>query len=270
MPKLYGLAEGEDESRDVKQVTTELSLTFGVSGAATKEEAWGYLYSNIPRVHKGMAFTGARSTGFNDEMWEFVANYKKASDSQSDDDGDEEAQISFDCSGGTTHIIKSQGQKKHGTNAPDAGGFIGWNGKTGQDCSIAGTDVVSSTMRESYTKYIRRSRLNTNFKRTLARLTGKVNNSSFKGWSRGEVLFLGANFQGADKGSEKIGVVYNFAIQENEDEVDVGGVSISKRGWEYVWSISQTTEKDGKIQLVTLGVYVDAVYREVNFGALGL
>ena len=187
-----------------------------------------------------------------------------------DDSG--EPQMSFDCSGGTAHIVRSFNQQKWKTE-PNPNGMIGWNGKPGQEAEYAGVDVVTATMRESYTLQMRPSQLTTSYKRMLANLTGKVNSKSFKGWEAGEVLFLGASFSGNQSGSDRITVTFNFAIQQNESAVPISPeLAIKKRGWEYVWTITKTVDdpetKTTKVELVN--AYVEQVYPYADFGKLKL
>lgn len=183
------------------------------------------------------------------------------------DEEDDEAKITFDCSGGTKKLLRSLKQTILIKDAPNPHGFINWNGKMDKDREVAGVDVVTATMRETYVKTIPRSRLTNEYKRTLARLTGTVNAVSFKKWKVGEVLFLGASFTGAEKGRDKVQVTFNFAIQENE-AFELNGQKLSKKGWEYVWTISDTVDEGGKPVVKLIGMYGDRVYAESDFGQL--
>ncbi len=272
--KVYRLTDGEDEARDAQQVSTELSIPFGVMGAATKEEAWVALYANVPRSYHGMIFNGARSSGYKDDIWEFQANYKESSDGGSTDDENAEPTLSFDCSGGAKRVQYAISQRRvyAAENAKDAGNAIGWNGKTGSELEIAGVDIPTGQMRETYTKTMRMSALTTSFRRRINACVGKVNSSMFKGWDPGEVMFLGMGFSGNLKGAEKIQVSFNFQIQPNEEKAEINGIDCGKvLGFEYIWCIPKAARGSESLAKVDLeAVYVAKVVYATDFKIFGL
>ena len=167
------------------------------------------------------------------------------------------------------YLLYSYSQRK-AYGDKDAGGAIGWNGKSGDDCEIAGVDVPTAQLRETYTKQMKISKLTTAFKRKVAALVGKVNSGSFKGWSAGEVMFLGMSYATPSKKAKKVTVTFNFAIQPNETGVKIAGKSVSKKGFEYVWAISKTVASSGTPKLEVEGIYVDQVCEYASFSGLGL
>jgi hypothetical protein len=62
---------------------------------------------------------------------------------------------------------------------------------------------------------MRVSKLSTSYKKKVAALVGKVNSGTFKGWSAGEVMFLGMSYSTPAKKAKKVTVTFNFAIQPN-------------------------------------------------------
>ena len=85
-------------------------------------------------------------------------------------------------------------------------------------------------------------------------------------------MFLGASFSGSLSG-EFITVTFNFAIQQNERNVEVAdGLRVNKRGWEYIWTITETvSEGENKAPRVKIiNAIVDQVYRYEDFGKLKL
>ena len=71
------------------------------------------------------------------------------------------------------------------------------------------------------------------YKLTLFALTGRVNNSAFKGFAAGECLFLGA--AGTKRGSGDWEIGYRFASSTNVTGLIVGDITgINKKGWEYL------------------------------------
>lgn len=255
---------------------TSREVSFLVMGANSKSEAFDAVLDESPEVEDGLLRKSVRFDGFDSEgVLSFTAVYEQQTESASagvGGDSSEEPQMSFDCSGGTAHIVQSRYQQRWKAE-PNPGGMIGWNGKPGQEAEYAGVDVVTATMRESYTLQMKPSKLTTAYKRTIANLTGTVNSKSFKGWEAGEVLFLGASFSGAETGNDRITVTFNFAIQQNESAVPISPeLAINKRGWEYIWTITKTVDdpntKTTKVELVN--AFVEQVYPYADFGQLKL
>lgn len=263
------------ESRDASNNVSEYEIKYLCFGAKTKDEALNAVYAAVPKTYGNLAYAGCKFDGWEDGVIEVTAKYSASNNATGTLSGDQETEptLSFDCSTGSAHIIKSRAQKKYPSTAKDAGGYIGWNGKPGKECEFAGVDKLTPVMRESYTRTIKRSLLTTQFKRNIIKLAGKVNDGKFKGWDAGEVLFLGASYSGADSNREKITVTYNFAIQENEADAKISeGISVPRKGWEYIWSDSKTmtVSETGEIYIAILGIYVDEIYEEKDFGSLGL
>lgn len=206
----------------------------------------------------------------NDTTFKVNAVYKtETSSSDDDDDDDPESTVSFDCGGGSKRMTHSLKQTRaFGTK--DAGGAIGWNGKSGSEMEITGVDIPTAQLRETYTRVMRLSRITTGFKRNVAGLVGKVNSGGFKGWSAGEVMFLGMSYSSPAKSSTKVTVTFNFAIQPNESGANVGGKRVNKKGFEYVWALSKTSAESGVPKAEVEAVYVDQVCEYASFSALGL
>ncbi|NMD86304.1 hypothetical protein HF882_06865 [Victivallis vadensis] len=256
-------------------VLSEKEVGYLVTGVSKRDDARKEVLAKAPESEDALPLKSIRFEGFSgDEAMEFSVIYGalETTSGGNSDDEEEEPTVSFDCSGGTTHIVRSLNQRKL-KSEPNPGGMIGWNGKLGAEAEYSGVDVVSATMRETYTSRMKLSRLTTAYKRMLANLTGKVNSGVFKGWKPGEVLFLGASFSGSVSGSELITVTYNFAIQQNEENVPIfDGVRVNKKGWEYLWTISRTVaDPETKANRVEIqNAFVDQVYAQADFGQLKL
>ena len=104
---------------------------------------------------------------------------------------------------------------------------------------------------------------------TLFYLTGKVNAAAFKGLSAGECLFLGAT--GSKRGVEDWEITYRFAGSQNRTGISVGSIiGISKRGWDYLWVRYADVEDGNELVKQPVAAYVERVYDEGNFSALGI
>lgn len=91
------------------------------------------------------------------------------------------------------------------------------------------------------------------------------------GLAAGECLFLGAS--GSKRGAEDWEITYRFAGSPNRTGLVVGPITgISKKGWEYMW-VRYADSEDAAARTIVkkpVAVYIERVYEEGNFAALGI
>ena len=233
-------------------------------------------FSEIPKKSASVA---ERLT---ENAWKIEVNYGSESKSSSGDSGseDDEATMNFDCSEGTKHMTQAieqtcvyagSGESKDSSDEASAVP-IGWNGKDGSESEAAGVDVSIGELRETYTKTMSKSKVTgTSWKRKVAELVGKVNSGSFKGWNAGEVMFLGCSYSAPSKGSKKVSVSFHFAIRLNESKATVAGQNIgSKKGFEYLWALTDDEVRDGERKRKVRKIYKAVVCETDGFGGLGI
>ena len=156
-------------------------------------------------------------------------------------------------------------------NAVNPGLRIGWDGSGDDD--VGGVECLLCRMREKCVATFRAREIDISFKRTVMRLTGRVNRSSFHGWEAGEVLFLGAS-QGAayrNRGGKwLVDVTYRFAIAPNENAPSLGGYSFAGRveGWDHRWAIWGRNVAAGTPGNRVRGIYLTRLYPRADFGPL--
>ena len=173
------------------------------------------------------------------------------------------ADFSFETSGGTRHLVQSRGTSKHPSNAPSYGGAIGVD----SDGTVHGVDITMPTLTFAETKVL--NSVSTSSIKTLSNLTGKTTSGGFKGFSKGEVLFLGAS--GGRRSDGKWEISYKFSVSPNESNFSVGGISAgSKSGWEYAWVRYEDSVDGNAVARKPVAVYVERVYDSADFGSLGL
>ena len=272
--KVLRTQEGS-ETWNTRGVITACEIKYLVIDPPDKESAMRAVLAASPESMGETFRSSIRFDGFDEEKNAEISVVYEVDDSggsfSNADDEDESATMSFDCGGGTKHLLYSLAQKKvYGDK--DAGGAIGWNGKTGSEMEITGVDIPTAQLRETYTRTMKISALTTSYKRNVASLVGKVNSGSFKGWSEGEVMFLGMSYSTPAKDAEKVTVTFNFSIQPNESEVKIGEHTVSKMGFEYVWALSKTTaDNENHTPEVRIdGLYKDQVCEYASFSVLGL
>ncbi|MFN8730574.1 MAG: hypothetical protein ACK5Z4_12025, partial [Planctomyces sp.] len=112
------------------------------------------------------------------------------------------------------------------------------------------------------------------YKGAIFSCTGKTNAGSFRGFAAGEVLFLGAT--GSKRGDgpdDNWEITFRFAASPNQTGLSVGSITgISKKGWEYLWVRYADAEDSGSGAIIKkpIAAYVERVYDQANFGALGI
>ena len=264
------------ETWDTNGGCTGAEIKYLVLNVTTKTAAIQAVLNAAPTTYGGLPLKEVRVDSYASGNIEMAAVYAKEESSGGGSAGDdnEEATESFDCGGGTKHMTHAISQSRvYGGSGDDAGGGIGWNGKSGSEAEFSGVDVPCADMRESYTKTISRSKAtSTSYKKRVAELVGKVNSASFKGWAAGEVMFLGCSYSTPSRGAKKVTVTYNFRIMPNESGCKVAGKSCgSKKGFEYLWARSETVQgSDGKPAVEVKSIYKSVVCESGNFSALGL
>lgn len=264
--------EGQHKSINKDGEYTGAEIQYLVFSAADENDALKAVLAEAPAEFEALSLDSIEiDARERDDIYRVNAIYKSESGTgNSDDDDNDEATVSFDCGGGTKHLNYSIAQRRV-FGDKEAGGAIGWNGKPGDDCEIAGVDVPTAQLRETYTKSMKLNRLTTSYKRNVAGLVGKVNSGSFKGWNAGEVMFLGMSYSTPARKAKRVTVTFNFAIQPNESGVKVGGKGVgNKGGFEYIWAISKTTASGDIPKIELEGIYIDQVCDYASFSALGL
>ena len=109
------------------------------------------------------------------------------------------------------------------------------------------------------------------YKLALFNLTGKVNASGFKGFAKGEVLFLGAS--GSKRGLDDWEITFRFAASPNVAGLSLGSIGgIAKEGWQYLWVRFIDDEDPTAKALIKrpVAAYVEQVYPYGNFANLGI
>ena len=269
------LQDGSETWSKKTGACSSAEVKYLVLGATSKDTAVQAVLTGAPTTYGGLPLKEVRVDSYENGNLEAAAVYaEEESSSGGDEDDGEEATESFDCGGGTKHMTHAISQSRvYGGSGDDAGGGIGWNGKSGSEAEFSGVDVPCADMRESYTKTISRSKAtSTSYKKRVAELVGKVNSASFKGWAAGEVMFLGCSYSTPSRGAKKVTVTYNFRIMPNESGCKVAGKSCgSKKGFEYLWARSETVQgSDGKPAVEVKSIYKSVVCESGNFSALGL
>ena len=267
--------EERDETIDAKGNVIEVEIPYLVFNADDESKALSAVRANHKAV-SGRALESVETVErINDTTWKVKAVYEEDDDGEGGDDsgGDDEdtSVFAFDTGGGTKHInqsLKTDG--RYPNTAPDFAGAI----EVDNEGNVNGVDVTMPVLNFTETHTLNGSRVTTSYKKTLAALTGTVNKSGFRGFSAGEVLFLGASgTKKSKKTSAPWEITYRFAVSPNQAGLQVGDIKVTRKyGWDYLWVRYADKVAEGGKNVVKkpVGVYVEMVYPEGDFGNLGI
>lgn len=214
-----------------------------------------------------------------DDAWQVKITYIKEGAEDDQQQNPLKRTRSFDTSGGTAHKTQAESETRYpssgGSAAPDMKKAIGVDGD-----SVAGVDVVVPAFKWTETYDVPHQYVTDNYIRTLCKLTGTVNQGTFRGFPAGEVLFLGATGSHEwddQKGSGPWSLTYNFAQSSNAGSgetfpaIEIGGITnIAKKGHEYLWVRYEAAVEGNDYLKRPKHVYVNKVYRDGDFSQLGI
>ena len=264
-----------DQTINAKGEVTEIEIPYLVFEAADEDAALAAARTKAAsRTVSGMVLDELEVTErVNKDTWKDKAIYKdEDSDDPADpDEDDETTSFAFDTGGGTMHRNQSlKTVSKVPNDAPDFNGAI----EVDNEGNVNGVDVTMPVLNFTETHTMNGARVTTSYKKTVAALTGTVNSSGFRGFSAGEVLFLGASgTKRSKKPNAPWEITFRFAVSPNQSGLEGGKLKISsKKGWDYLWVRYADRVSDNKKNVIKepVAAYVEQVYPEGDFGNLGL
>ena len=263
-----------DQKVNAKGKVTEIEIPYIVFEAADEDAALSAARSKAAsHAVADMELDEVEVTErVNRDTWKVKAIWKSEDEGDDDDDDEEESSsFAFDTGGGTMHRNQSlKTVAKVPNDAPDFNGAI----EVDNEGNVNGVDVTMPVLNFTETHTMNGSRVTTSYKKSVAALTGTVNRSGFRGFSAGEVLFLGAS---GTKRSKKVNapweITFRFAVSPNQSSMQVGKLKVSqKRGWDYLWVRYADKVADNRKNVIKepVAAYVEQVYPYEDFGNLGL
>lgn len=226
-----------------------------------------------------------------DDAWEVTATYKTLG-------ADDEAQPfkrsrSFDTSGGTQHMTQAI---KHGgtvlgerswplplpglVGEPVGGAPYAYHAINVDESGVKGVDVIAPALQWTETYDVPATYVTAAYIKTVAMLTGTINDANFRTFLPGEVLFAGCNGSqqwDSEKGDGPWQLSYKFIASPNAGDgqtlpaIECGDITgIEKRGHDFLWVRYAEDVKNTVPLKKPKHVYVNKVYRDGNFSQLGI
>lgn len=242
--------------------------------ARDEDEALDAVYEEAPKFIGNLSYD-RMSTAKREDNNTFRVTVYYIYDENSDPSGggsDGEADYQFDTGGGTRHVERSI---RTVSTTPSSEAYPGGI-NTDDDGHINGIDITMPVFNFSETHIFPPSRVSTSYKKALMEQTGKVNNSSFRGFNAGEVLCLGVSgSRRGDSSEDNWAITFKFAVSQNQSNIRIDALTVpSKQGWDYLWVQYKSAEvsQGGKTKKVKVprAAFVEQVYEKGNFGALGI
>ena len=291
----YEMEEMTLRNGDVGNSNSSIAHVHVVRGASNELEACTAAYAKTPDfiydvdgVKKIPKLQARVNEKCGDSIWKIAVEYgfTTGSSPTSDDDdanGDDVPEVSFQCSPTTIHVVQPIDQecvfRRSGLpeiSHADAKQIpIGWNGKHGPASEAVGVDIPAGELRETYTKIISVDTARSwQWRRKMALCQGKVNLFEFKGWERGEVLFLGCNYSTPLRGVDKVKVSFEFLIRLNETNPKIAGKSFDDGGGlyghQYAWVVTSDAVSGNAVTKVVDYIFRSDVIEAIDFDQLGV
>jgi hypothetical protein len=246
-------------------------LVYDVIGTLDENEVQDLLLATSPGDYMGLLRESVSANHQGRGVWKGTARYRGAAwDAAVGGGGAAETlrEFSFDTSGGTqktTQGIDTTAWDAVGKTGPDFGGAIGVNNDT-----VEGVDIFIPKYEFQEVHAFAPERITQAYKLTLFNMTGMVNDAPWRGFAKGEVLFLGAQGRSGSRDEEGAwSISYKFACSPNRDWIDIGTeiLGVTKEGWQYLWVFYESVEDSGAHAMVKrpLTAFVEQVYRYDDF-----
>lgn len=170
-------------------------------------------------------------------------------------------------SGGQTETIKvARFQAKYPVlTAPDPKGGINSDNQ-----GIRGVAIFIPNFEWDEIWNIPTDRITKDYLNTIASMTPRVNNTAFRGFAAGEVLFKYLEGE-AELGKKFSTLTFHFAQSPNKTNFKVGDITVARKdGWEYMEIASEVTVSNQRTIATPSAVYIDTVYELGDYSRFGI
>ena len=279
---LTWIEDGESRQATIvrrgKKATSSMTKSYKVFGTADDTVVHAAVNQQISTVGYGWQYPGVSSAQLwaesysiaflGDNAWQVTINYEKTGAEPQETEPLKRAR-SFDTTGGTQHMTQAYAESRFGTNAPDQRKAIGVDSN-----GVNGVDVVVPQLQWQESYDVPNSYVTSGWIRGVAGVTGTTNKEAFRGFEVGEVLFVGCSGSQEwddQKGRGPWSLSFRFVASKNVTGEIIGDISgVAKKGHEYLWVRYEDAVDSNVLLKKPKAVYVNKVYRESSFSALGI
>lgn len=182
-------------------------------------------------------------------------------DNENNQDDPVPGSLAWDTTGNTERIYQALSEVAYPEGADHMEEAINVNGG-----NVEGVDVVRPGMRYTETWIVPAAvATNYDFLGDVHRLTGTVNNATFRAFEPGEALFMGARcqYQGDQPYAS---ITFEFECRPNVDDFYVKALAqFEKDGWDYVWIRYQDAVNGSSLVRRPIAAYVNRVYKRESW-----
>jgi hypothetical protein len=252
------------KSYKVFGTTDDVTLHNDINSQVTSSLAY-WQYPGVPSMQLRAEQYSVSYLG--DNAWQVTIQYEK----NGAEDGDQplKRQRSFDTTGGTQHMTQAYAESRFGTNAPNQQMAIGVDSN-----AVNGVDVVIPQLQWQESYDVPNTYVTSTWIRGVAGITGTTNRGGFRGFEAGEVLFVGCTGSQEwddQKGRGPWSLSFRFVASKNVTNETIGEITgVNKKGHEYLWVRYEDSVDSNVLLKKPKYVYVNKVYREGDFSALGI
>lgn len=226
-----------------------------------------------------------------DDAWLVTVAYEKIGADDPTQTGPLKRVRSFDTTGGTQTVTQARGQQGgeqvygpngllFGQNAPTTYGAVNVD-----DRNVNGVDIVVPQLTWSEQYDVPSTYMTQAYIRAIHLLTGSVNDASFRGFRKGEVLFAGMSGSqewDAQRGNGPWSLTYKFIASPNRGNEAFGAslppepigdiTAYNKGGHDFLWVkyASQDDQNNNIVIRKPLFVYINKVYPDGDFSKIGI
>jgi hypothetical protein len=265
---------------DVSDQGIRSSQVWIVTFANDEVEAAGAALLTLPPFYRTLAMSSLSvSSREGKTTWKIAAEYSSSQSKpvSSVQSNVEDPEVSYTLSGETKHITQSlstRGKTIEGIDVNGTGTItVTDSGAIGvEKDSVKGADILVPVVSFSETHYFLRKDLTRTLRTTWESMFAYTNNSLFRDYAVGEVLFSGVQttVKGGPDGT--VPVTFQFQRRANVKDENVGGIVLDIDGWELVDMRYKpqlnTTSK--RTEATPSKVLLHKVYKAGNFGDLGI
>lgn len=189
----------------------------------------------------------------------------------------EDPEVSYTLSGETKHITQSLSTRGKTADGIDINGTgtitVVDNGVIGvEKDSVKGADILVPVVTFSETHYFLKKNVTRALRTKWESMFARTNNTLFRGYEVGEVLFEGCQTTVKGGAEGVVPVTFQFKRRANVEDENIGGIVLDVKGWElvdmrYKDELNTTSKRTEKTPSKVL---LHTVYKSGNFADLGI